>query len=51
MAFIDRDAGPGGIPEMPMVPEAGIMTDLPELPQDPNLFEFDDESIPCFCGD
>ena len=44
MAFIDRDAGPGGIPEMPMVPEAGIMTDLPELPQDPNLFEFDDGS-------
>jgi len=44
MAFIDREAGPGGIPEMPIAPESGIMTELTELAQDPGLFEFDDGS-------
>ena len=44
MAFIDREAGPGGVPEMPIAPENGIMTELTELDQDPGLFEFDDGS-------
>tara|TARA_R110000824_G_scaffold40116_6_gene120536 strand:- start:2362 stop:4848 length:2487 start_codon:yes stop_codon:yes gene_type:complete len=44
MAFIDRDSGAGGIPEMPMVPENGIMAELPALPENPGVFEFNDGS-------
>ena len=29
MAFIDRDSGPGGIPEMPMLPEENVLADIP----------------------
>ena len=44
MAFIDRDSGPGGIPEMPMLPEENVLANIPELPQQPGVFEFDDGS-------
>ena len=44
MAFIDRDSGPGGIPEMPILPEENVLTDIPELPPEPGVFEFDDGS-------
>ena len=44
MAFIDRDSGPGGIPEMPMLPENDVMANITELPQQPGVFEFDDGS-------
>ena len=44
MAFIDRDSGPGGIPEMPMLPENDVMANITELPQEPGVFEFDDGS-------
>ena len=44
MAFIDRDSGPGGIPEMPMLPEENVLADIPALPQQPGVFEFDDGS-------
>ena len=44
MAFIDRDSGPGGIPEMPMLPENDVMENITELPQQPGVFEFDDGS-------
>ena len=32
MAFIDRDSGPGGIPEMPMLPEENVLANITELP-------------------
>ncbi len=44
MAFIDRDSGPGGIPEMPMLPEENVLANIPALPQQPGVFEFDDGS-------
>ena len=44
MAFIDRDSGPGGIPEMPMLPQENVLADIPQLPQQPGVFEFDDGS-------
>ena len=44
MAFIDRDSGPGGIPEMPILPEENVLADIPELPPEPGVFEFDDGS-------
>lgn len=44
MAFIDRDSGPGGVPEMPILPEENVLADIPELPPEPGVFEFDDGS-------
>ena len=44
MAFIDRDSGPGGIPEMPMLPEENVLANITELPPEPGVFEFDDGS-------
>lgn len=44
MAFVDRDSGPGGIPEMPMLPEENVLANIPALPQQPGVFEFDDGS-------
>jgi len=44
MAFIDRDSGPGGLPQDPILPEEVIPVGLPELPIEPNVFEFDDGS-------
>ena len=44
MAFIDRDSGPGGIPEIPMLPQENVLADIPQLPQQPGVFEFDDGS-------
>ena len=44
MAFIDRDSGPGGLPEVPMLPENDVMANITELPQQPGVFEFDDGS-------
>ncbi len=44
MAFVDRDSGPGGMPDMPILPEENVLAEVPALPQQPGVFEFDDGS-------
>ena len=41
---IEDDMGPGGVPELPIVPEQQVPVEMTEIPADPGVFEFDDGS-------
>ena len=41
---IEDDMGPGGVPELPIVPEQQVPVEMTEIPVDPGVFEFDDGS-------